>query len=378
MFSSHGFHFLIFSIGFFLGFTGGLYVNSFSALSSLSLTQLPLTSNSSSLPPPPPPPPPPPIQVVLRSNNCSVKPIETSSLMHDMIDDELFWLASMVPRIEKDPHPRAKVAFMFLTKGPLPLALFWEKFFKGHEGLYSIYIHPHPSHNDSLPQNSVFFGRRIPSKPVEWGKASMVDAEKRLLANALLDFSNQRFVLLSESCIPLFNFTTIYTYVMNTKQSFISTFDEISRVGRGRYNPKMEPAIKLSDWRKGSQWFEVDRKLAVEIVADEKYYSIFEEHCFASNCMDEHYIPTLANILFLEENSNRTLTWADWSKGGAHPAQFGGLDVTVELLNNIRFGSQCRYNGNVTSICFLFARKFLPSALGRLMEVASPLLQFEP
>ncbi|GJU83436.1 putative glycosyl transferase 14 [Tanacetum coccineum] len=32
---------------------------------------------------------------------------------------------------------------------------------------------------------------------VDWGKVSMVDAEKRLLANALEDPDNQHFVLLS-------------------------------------------------------------------------------------------------------------------------------------------------------------------------------------
>jgi hypothetical protein len=33
---------------------------------------------------------------------------------------------------------------------------------------------------------------------VVWGRVSMVDAEKRLLGNALLDIDNQFFVLLSD------------------------------------------------------------------------------------------------------------------------------------------------------------------------------------
>lgn len=36
---------------------------------------------------------------------------------------------------------------------------------------------------------------------VAWGKISMVDAEKRLLANALQDTDNQHFVLLSDRCL---------------------------------------------------------------------------------------------------------------------------------------------------------------------------------
>ncbi|URD90988.1 Core-2/I-Branching enzyme [Musa troglodytarum] len=59
-------------------------------------------------------------------------------------------------------------------------------------------------------------GQRPASLPVlVWGDLSMVDAERRLLVNALLDISNQRFALLSDTCIPLFDFT--YRYLMRSK-----------------------------------------------------------------------------------------------------------------------------------------------------------------
>lgn len=73
------------------------------------------------------------------------------------------------------------------------------------------------------------------TQPVVWGEVSIVDAERRLLANSLLDFSNERFVLLSESCVPLFNFTFFYDYIINSDKSFISAFDDPSPYGRGRY-----------------------------------------------------------------------------------------------------------------------------------------------
>jgi len=41
-------------------------------------------------------------------------------------------------------------------------------------------------------------GMVILSLQVTWGKISMVDAERRLLANALQDIDNQHFVLLSD------------------------------------------------------------------------------------------------------------------------------------------------------------------------------------
>lgn len=61
----------------------------------------------------------------------------------------------------------------------------------------------------------------------------MIDGERRLLASALLDFTNERFVLLSESCIPLFNFTTIYSYLMNASESNIGSYEEPWKVGGG-------------------------------------------------------------------------------------------------------------------------------------------------
>ncbi|KAF4360795.1 hypothetical protein F8388_015118 [Cannabis sativa] len=301
------------------------------------------------------------------------------NVTHDMTDEELLWRASMAPKIPQYPFERVpKVAFMFLTRGPVFMAPFWDKFFEGHEGLYSIYVHSNPSYNGSVPQNSAFFGRRIPSKEVGWGKVSMIEAERRLLANALLDISNQRFVLLSEACIPLFDFKTVYNYLINAKKNHVMAYDEPGAVGRGRYNYHMYPEISLKQWRKGSQWFEMGRELAIEVVSDQIYFPIFQKYCHGSCYADEHYLPTFVSIKFWEGNSNRSLTWVDWSKGGPHPARFWRTDVTVELLRGLRNNNNtnCEYNDNGTNLCFLFARKFLPSAVDRLVKFGPKIMHF--
>ncbi|XP_042492578.1 glycosyltransferase BC10-like isoform X2 [Macadamia integrifolia] len=180
-----------------------------------------------------------------------------SNLMHSMTDKELFWRASFAPQINEYPFTRVpKIAFMFLTRGPLPLSPLWEKFLKGHEGLYSIYIHSLPSYEAKFPPSSVFYRRQIPSQVSEWGRMSMCDAERRLLANALLDISNEMFVLVSESCIPVFNFSIVYDYLSSSRFSFIGAFDDPGPYGRGRYNENMAPEVDITQWRKGSQWFE--------------------------------------------------------------------------------------------------------------------------
>jgi len=56
----------------------------------------------------------------------------------------------------------------------------------------------HASRQKPVHSSSLFVGRDIHSDAVVWGKISMIDAEKRLLANALEDADNQFFVLLSD------------------------------------------------------------------------------------------------------------------------------------------------------------------------------------
>ncbi|XP_004300973.1 PREDICTED: uncharacterized protein LOC101293399 [Fragaria vesca subsp. vesca] len=303
--------------------------------------------------------------------------IAPKELWHSMSDQELLWRASMAPQVTEYPYNRTpKVAFMFLTKGKLPLAPLWERFFRGHEGFYSVYLHAAPDFKNEPPESSVFYKRMIPSKAVEWGKVTMVEAERRLLANALLDFSNERFVLLSESCIPLFNFTTVYDYLTNSKYSFISSFDDPRGTGRGRYNRRMWPTVTLSDWRKGSQWFEVHRNLALKIVSDVTYFPIFRDLCQPPCYNDEHYLATLVTKVGPGVNSNRSITWADWSIGGPHPATYERRDVNEMFLNQLRHGFNCTYNGGISNICHLFARKFHPSALEPLLKIAPALFKF--
>ncbi|XP_072965350.1 glycosyltransferase BC10-like [Typha angustifolia] len=394
---------LFVAFGFTIGIISSFYLKSFPAPRFSQTAKFFITSSLSSSPPFPEPQKqkqqpvvdgtnispssPRPQEQKQQVKNGTIVPrgrvglkefVQPPKAMHDMTDDELLWRASMVPRIERPPTALVpKVAFLFLAKGGLPFAPLWEKFFKGHEGLYSIYVHSDPSFNGSEPEDSVFYDRRIPSKVVEWGKTNMMEAERRLLGNALLDLSNQRFVLLSESCIPLFNFPTIYSYLVNSSTAYIESYDLPGAAGRGRYYRRLNPLVKLDQWRKGSQWFEMDRFLAIEVVSDQKYFPAFERFCDRRPCyVDEHYLPTFLSLRYRWAIANRSLTWVDWSRGGAHPASFSRTVVTIEFLEGLRNGSSCTYNGKPTNVCFLFARKFWPNSLNRLLLFAPKVMGF--
>lgn len=156
-------HLVLFGSGLLIGITLALCLKDLSPLDFE--IQKPSSSSSSS-----PSPPAPTSNQTLKVANFTRNGLRDflrsgEKAMHDMKEEELLWRASLVPRIRQLPFKQSpKIAFLFLTKGPVLLAPLWEMFFKGNEGFYSIYVHSHPYFNQTLPESSVFYGRRIPSK----------------------------------------------------------------------------------------------------------------------------------------------------------------------------------------------------------------------
>ncbi|KAI3774534.1 hypothetical protein L1987_49092 [Smallanthus sonchifolius] len=168
------------------------------------------------------PPPPPPF-------------VKKADVTYDD-DTSLFQLAS---RVNPKPSPVGapkRLAFMFLTTGPLPLAPLWELYFNQtiKQDLYNIYIHADPNFRQDLLFQGVFNNRTIPSKPTRRHTPTLAAAHRRLLARALLhDQSNYMFALLSPSCSPLHSFDFTYETLMKSKNSFIEILEnEASAWGR--------------------------------------------------------------------------------------------------------------------------------------------------
>ncbi|URD99370.1 Core-2/I-Branching enzyme [Musa troglodytarum] len=160
------------------------------------------------------------------------------------------------------------------------------------------------------------------------------NAERRLLANALLDASVQRFVLLSETCIPLFDFSFAYRYLMRSKYSFVEAFDDPGPGARGRYDLKLQPEISIQQWRKGTQWFEMSRHVVVVIVNGTACYTRMSTTCL------------------------RSLTWTMWKKDHkGHPATFRKDDMNGTFPEQINRDRNCSCNDRPFAICFLFAGK---------------------
>lgn len=301
----------------------------------------------------------------------------------DHVDREMFRKALAATPLSAG-RSTPKIAFMFLVRGPLPMEEMWERFFKGHEGQFSIYMHAStPGFDcDSSLNTTTFKGKQIPSVPITWGGPNMVRAERRLLASALLDPANERFVLLSESCVPIHNYTYVYDYFFAANVSYIT-----SHQTAWRYKPKMAPLIHKEQFMKGSQWLTLIRDHAIMVVNDTRFY----DKIIATGSLvpDESYIQTMIPMLDPARVMMRGVEYVHWRYiTSRHPMTYTKEDVTLELIRSIqestrppveivgflqlRHHPQCKLNGRPHP-CFLFARKFAPDAVDSMRTMGQAL-----
>lgn len=166
---------------------------------------------------------------------------------------------------------------------------------------------------------------------------------------------------------------------MESSHSFVEAYFHPGKGGMGRYTriknrKKLNPEVTPSQWRKGSQWFEMSRELALLVVSDRKYYSKLEGLLCMKDCicyMDEHYLPTVLTILAPSKLANRTSHYIDFARSTAHPRQWDREAINEPTLKAITTGHSCTYNGKITETCHMFARKFSPGTIEPLLELAA-------
>ncbi|KAI3452459.1 hypothetical protein Pfo_009123 [Paulownia fortunei] len=318
---------------------------------------------------------------------------------------------SRIKMLTFPPLQKPKIAFLFIARNRIPLDMVWDVFFQGDaENRFSIYVHSRPGFllNKATTRSTFFLNRQInDSIQVDWGEASMIQAERILLQNALMDPFNERFLFLSDSCLPLYNFSYTYDYIMSASTSFVDSFADTKE---SRYNPRMHPVIPVDNWRKGSQWVVLTRKHAGIVVEDETVFPMFQLHCKKRslpefwrdrplpadasrehNCIpDEHYVQTLLSQQGLEgEITRRSLTHSSWDlsssrdpeRRGWHPVTYKLADATPVLIQSIKGIDNIYYETEYRrewctskgkpSKCFLFARKFTRPAAVRLLNMSA-------
>lgn len=128
---------------------------------------------------------------------------------------------------------------------------------------------------------------------------SLTDAERLLLAEALREPLNQRFLLVSETTLPLYSGALMYAQALAEPRSRMQgchrkdvlvvcwllpcQICELNSTEQGnleRWDPRMEtPRFTKAHWRKTSQWFAATRRHAIVLVRDREVNDVFERFC---------------------------------------------------------------------------------------------------
>ncbi|KAB1225442.1 hypothetical protein CJ030_MR1G019324 [Morella rubra] len=291
-------------------------------------------------------------------------------------------------RLGTATNPKPKIAFLFLTNSDLSFAPLWEKFFRGHEHLYNIYIHADPTAKISAP-GGVFQGRFITeAKMTKRASPTLISAARRLLAVALLeDPLNLYFTLVSQHCIPLHSFRFVHNFLFRKTptsfkeafsspfpkyQSFIEILSEDPNLP-DRYNSRGEdvmlPEVPFEQFRVGSQFFTLTRKHALMVLRDVKLWRKFKLPCLnLDSCYpEEHYFPTLLSMEDPKGCTHYTLTRVNWTDSmDGHPHMYTPEEVSAELVYRLRESN--------SSYPYIFARKFSPESLKPLMKIANDVI----
>ncbi|KAF8099770.1 hypothetical protein N665_0237s0025 [Sinapis alba] len=278
--------------------------------------------------------------------------------------------------LSQTPPPPSKIAFLFLTNSDLTFLPLWERFFKGHEHLYNAYIHADPS--SRISPLSAINAKLIPAKKTARASPSLISAERRLIARAILDDPNNLyFALVSQHCIPLHSFAYIHTHLFSddpprSHTSFVEILSDepfLPKRYAARGVDALMPEISYGDFRVGSQFFVMAKRHALMVIRERKLWRKFRLPCVdVRSCYpEEHYFPTLLSLEDPQGCSHFTLTRVNWTGSvGGHPHTYGANEVSPRLIHSLR-----RSN---SSLDYMFARKFSPESLQGLMEIADDVI----
>jgi Core-2/I-Branching enzyme len=223
--------------------------------------------------------------------------------------------------------------------------------------LFSVYVHL-SAEIDPAAVGPLWRSRLVQHRvPTEWGTHSLVEATRSLLWEAFKDPANQRFVLVSEADVPIWDPLTFYHELMAEQRSRVDAWWHPDMdLDRWSWRMALSGArIRRTDWRKSAQWFSLLRSHVHVALQDEVVFTAFEDHCRSAfdgdygrwrECYsDEHYLPTLLHMKGLQEEtvpSPLGITAADWSEGNPHPHEYTAEEVVPELFTTrLRNNSDC-------------------------------------
>jgi hypothetical protein len=178
---------------------------------------------------------------------------------------------------------------------------------------------------------------------------------------------NEFFVLLSDKCIPLYNFHEIHNKFMKANKSIISFHSVFTRQSLLRLRTIKYPNFfnKLQ-YGKQHQWMMLNRSTVLFFI-NNNFYNVYGNN---SVVPDEHYFVNICNK-YHKPFLNRQITFVNWDESDMfrmHPKTYNQLPDM--LINNIRRLSSSLFMRKVSKKCCL-SNKYLESISSKPVQKKS-------
>lgn len=219
-----------------------------------------------------------------------------------------------------------KIALLFLTVGELNHPDLWKEHLYV-DSRFNIYIHSKHKMKDQ------YFAQFRIKKIVSTTWSKHVNAWQELIKEALKNPENKKFVLLSESCAPLWTLDKIYEELVKDHNSYL----EFSRPFWSHDNAREVVELAPKHRWVGPEWVILNREHALLVAKDKWIIS-----CVINHPSDaESYFPTLLSyhgLLFSPSVVRKKTTYANWKMHeGPHPYTFRTpTEFNLNLLRRAR------------------------------------------
>lgn len=211
-----------------------------------------------------------------------------------------------------------KLAFCFLTYDNLSKPELWNIFFGSiDKNKYNIYLNNKYNFRGEYDKY-IIKNRYINTK---WGDISLIIATIKLLECAFNDIDNEYFILLSDKCIPLYNFNIIYNKIIEVGKSWVYTYN-----GSCVDYAKLSNLFEHKKILRNSQWVLLKRDIVNFIINNKNIIKLFND----VSIPDEIFF----GYLFTHYNFdyyNCHMTYVKWENNRPHPKSYD--DITSDIIN---------------------------------------------
>ena len=196
-----------------------------------------------------------------------------------------------------------KIAFLFLIIDIIHNYKLWVKFFENElNDQWSIYVHQ-KKEVDIGWFNQYKLGTIVDTR---WGDISLVKAQNLLMETALQDKSNEMFIFVSGTCVPIRTFDYIVSH-LDVNYSYF----RITPPSRSRYTT-VSKYMTFDKFKKASQWCILNRKHASLLISVKNEMIEMFSRVFAA---DEHAYITTLSIRCPNEIIDQMTTMSNWDCG---------------------------------------------------------------